>query len=454
MIPVVISTLISTVPIEAIAPIISEHAQPKYSYNEEHFAYLAPDARGAYNLHVDGKCLTHERRAISQFFWEPDGTRLLYLYDEEGAENNHLYRADLNGTCEDLTPYPGVHVEFVSCSASMPNQALIRMNLRDSRYMDSYQIDLGSKEVRPAYQFADHKNNVFVEDDLLPLVCINYLPDGTKSLEVFKDDAWHSLCALDSDDWYPAVLRLSADGQKVIVLTSTNLPAKGIVAIDKETGEHEVLFSHPRLDCLRGYFDPENGKLQAALVRDDILEWHFFDDMFQAEIEGVEKKLCRGEVVLLSRLSGDSKWLLMHRQDDMPVAYYLLDRKAKALELVFQEAPKLIQYQFGKMESFHFQASDGQWIQGYFLRPPIGSPPYPTIVQVHGGPHLRDYWGFSPQSQYFASQGYASLFINYRGSSGFGKRFTMADSQEWGKQVFQDLIDGKHWAEKCGLVDP
>ncbi|QVL56025.1 MAG: S9 family peptidase [Simkaniaceae bacterium] len=454
MFTVFLAASISIVPIENIAPILPDHTQPKYSNNEQHLAYLAPDARGAYNLHVDGKCLTHERRAISHFFWEPNDEHLLYLYDEKGTENHHLFRVNLEGLCEDLTPFPNIHVEFVTLSESVPSQALIMANLRDPRYMDCYQIDLYTKAIHPVLPLVNCINSVFVDENLLPLVCTKFNPDGQKCLEVYENEDWHPLWTLDPDDWYPTIISLSPDKQKVIFLTSTGSPTRSVFAIDLKTGTQELLFSHPRLDCLKSYFNPNDGTLQATLVRDGLLEWHFFDDEFQAEIQGVEKKLCSGEITLLSRLSNDRKWLLRHRQDDSPTAYYLLDRENKDLKLVLQEAPQLLQYRFGKMESFHFEASDGQSIQGYFLRPPHGQPPYPTILQVHGGPHLRDYWGFIPQSQYWANQGYASLFINYRGSSGFGKQFTMSDSEEWGKRVFQDLIDGKHWAEQNGLVDP
>ncbi len=454
MFSIVLAAAISTIPLEEIAPILPDYAQPKYSNNEQFLAYLAPDARGAYNLHVDGKCLTHERRAITNFFWEPDDQHLVYLYNEKGDENDHLYRVDLEGLCEDLTPFPDVHVDFIGINKDCPHHALIKMNLRDPRYLDCYRINLETKELDPILPQVDHRDQVIAGNNLLPRVCINFKPNGEKCLEVYEDGGWRPLWALDPDDWYATVVGLSPDKQKAIVLSSKDLPTRSLFSIDLQTGDSELLFSHPQFDCLKGYFNPKDGKLQAAYVRDGLIEWSFFDDTFQADIQSVEKHFGKGEITLLSRLSQDRKWFLAHRQDDLPTAYYLLDRDTKDLTLALQEAPQLLQYTFGKMESFHFQASDGQPIQAYFLKPPHGQPPYPTIIHVHGGPHLRDTWGFLPQSQYWASQGYASLFINYRASFGFGKQFTMADSGQWGRRVFQDVIDGKHWAEHCGLVDP
>ncbi len=454
MISVFFAAALSMVPLEEIALVLADHAQPKYSQDEEMLAYLAPDKRGAYNLHVDGKCLTHERRTINTFFWEPDGEHLLYLYDANGDENYHLYRTDLYGCSEDLTPYFGVHVEFLGINYQYPDEALIRMNVRDSRYLDCYRLNLKTGELKAVHPQMNHLEQVMSPDLLIPQVALEFLPKGEKNLVVYENEAWHSIWKLDPDDWYVSMGGFYQGKRKVILFSSTGMTTRSLFAVDIKTGARELLFSHPKLDALRAYFHPENGKLQAVLVRDGALEWHFFDPQFQKEIQSIQEILGRGEIQLLSRLSRQRKWFVSHRQDDMPTAYYLFDKERGDLELVLQEAPELLQYAFGKMEPFHFRASDGQIIQGYFLRPPEGEPPYPTLLQPHGGPHVRDVWGFFPQAQYWASQGYASLFINYRGSFGFGKKFMMADYGEWGKRVFQDLIDGKHFGEKQGLIDP
>ncbi len=454
MLAFLLALLMTVLSPEEIAPVLSDYAQPKYSNNEQMLAYLAPDARGAYNLHVDGKCLTHTRRAISSFFWEKDDAHLLYLYDEQGDENHHLYRIDLEGNEEDLTSFSEVHVEFIALDKSCPHQALIQMNLRDPRYKDCYLLDLKTKEIHSILPQMNHRVHVIAGENLKPRVCMNFEPSGKKSLEVYEGEAWRPLWTLDPEDWYADIVSLTPDKRKAIVLSSTGLSARGLYTIDLQTGSRELLFSHPKLDCLKGYLDPTDGKFQAAHVRDGLLEWHFADEKFREDIQTIEKQFGKGEVTLLSRLSKDRKWFVSHRQDDHPTAYYLFDRETREVKLVLQEAPQLLPYTFGNMESFHFQASDGQEIQGYFLKPPCGKPPYPTILQAHGGPHGRDSWGFIPQSQYWATQGYASLFINFRGSSGFGKQFIMADAGEWGKRVSQDLIDGKRWAEKQGWVDP
>jgi dipeptidyl aminopeptidase/acylaminoacyl peptidase len=70
----------------------------------------------------------------------------------------------------------------------------------------------------------------------------------------------------------------------------------------------------------------------------------------------------------------------------------------------------------------------------------------PLVLVVHGGPWARDSYGYSPYAQWLANRGYASLAVNFRGSTGFGKTFTNAGNGEWAGKMHDDLLDAKQWA--------
>jgi dipeptidyl aminopeptidase/acylaminoacyl peptidase len=65
----------------------------------------------------------------------------------------------------------------------------------------------------------------------------------------------------------------------------------------------------------------------------------------------------------------------------------------------------------------------------------------------------RDDWGYDPEAQLFANRGYAVLQVNYRGSTGYGKRFLNAAVKQFAGAMHTDLIDGVEWAVKQGIVD-
>jgi dipeptidyl aminopeptidase/acylaminoacyl peptidase len=95
-------------------------------------------------------------------------------------------------------------------------------------------------------------------------------------------------------------------------------------------------------------------------------------------------------------------------------------------------------------EEIRFKSFDGTPIQGWLMKP-VGWRPgqrYPLILSIHGGPHGMYGWGFNATFQAYAARGYAVLYLNPRGSSGYGQRFADGTLREWGGGDFRDLMIG------------
>ena len=78
----------------------------------------------------------------------------------------------------------------------------------------------------------------------------------------------------------------------------------------------------------------------------------------------------------------------------------------------------------------------------------------PIVINPHGGPWVRDNWGYNPEVQLLASRGYAVLQMNYRGSTGYGRNFWEMSFKQWGKTMQDDITDGVEWLIKKGIADP
>ncbi|PZQ44889.1 MAG: hypothetical protein DI570_28155 [Phenylobacterium zucineum] len=99
-------------------------------------------------------------------------------------------------------------------------------------------------------------------------------------------------------------------------------------------------------------------------------------------------------------------------------------------------------------ESFTFAGWNGETVQG-FVVPPVDLQPgrrYPVVFVIHGGPHgaYDNAWSYLRNPQIWASRGYATVFVNFHGSTGFGEAFAASVQGHWGDRPLEDLQKG--WA--------
>jgi len=107
-------------------------------------------------------------------------------------------------------------------------------------------------------------------------------------------------------------------------------------------------------------------------------------------------------------------------------------------------------------EYVHFKSKDGTPVSGFLYKPleyTVGQK-YPTLLIPHGGPVWAYYAEFSHQAQLYAANGYAVLFPNPRGSSGYGQNYAKAIFADWGNKDFQDDMAMVDFAIEQGIADP
>ena len=164
-----------------------------------------------------------------------------------------------------------------------------------------------------------------------------------------------------------------------------------------------------------------------------------------------------GDRVDLRSVTKDGRLQLVFVSNDRnPGDYYVFDTVAKTAELLVSRSDWLYPEDMAAMRPVTITARDGLVLRGY-LTVPKGSDGknLPMVLRPHGGPiDVRDDWTFQPDVQLLASQGYAVLQLNFRGSAGFGDAFRDAGFRQWGKAMQDDLTDATHWAVKEGIADP
>jgi len=106
------------------------------------------------------------------------------------------------------------------------------------------------------------------------------------------------------------------------------------------------------------------------------------------------------------------------------------------------------------MEAYRYKADDGLSIPAYLTRPDRPQGAAPLVVMVHGGPWVRDHWEWDDLVQLLAAHGYAVFQPQFRGSSGFGKRFEQAGVDQWGLGMQDDITAGVRDLVDRGIADP
>uniref|UniRef100_A0A158P8L1 Prolyl endopeptidase n=1 Tax=Angiostrongylus cantonensis TaxID=6313 RepID=A0A158P8L1_ANGCA len=144
-------------------------------------------------------------------------------------------------------------------------------------------------------------------------------------------------------------------------------------------------------------------------------------------------------------------------------------------EFLFNNRPELKAYKLNNQIGFDFKTRDNMVLQAYLSLPPeislrrpqdvpiadrgyaelgmLPIKPQKLIVNVHGGPKTRDSYGFSPMNAWLTNRGYAVLQVNFRGSTGFGKRLTNAGDGEWSRKMHFDILDSVDFAIAKGITN-
>lgn len=271
------------------------------------------------------------------------------------------------------------------------------------------------------------------------------------------DGKWSQISSSKSNGVRLRVLGSATNGDIYALRDDGKVPA-GFGTLNAANGEFKELFKDAVSD-VSGYVQSVDGSERILGV---------VTEAGEPEVTLVESKhpdaqlytslaaAFPGQFVDFSSATRDGQLIVVSTYSDRnPGELYLYDRKTNKARFLMKNRPWIDPKKMGSMQSISFTARDGRKIHGY-LTIPNGSDGknLPLIVNVHGGPMgPRDNWGYSTEPQMFASRGYATLQINYRGSGGFGKEFQDQAYGQWAQGIMNDIIDGTRHVIAQGQVD-
>jgi dipeptidyl aminopeptidase/acylaminoacyl peptidase len=439
-----------------------ERADPQISPDGTQLGYLAP-LDGVLNVWIrtlgksDDRAVTADKhRGIRNFLWQYDNQHILYTQDMGGDENWRLYQTDIaTKQTKDLTPFEKVRVDIVAYEWSSPGTILVQMNQRDAKVFDVHRIDLKSRKVELDTQNPGDVAN-WQADNALRIRAAQVQTDDGGTIVRVRDDnksPWRELIKWGPDETFGGVNGFSPDNQALWITTSLDVNAARLLEIDLASGKRKVITEDPQFDVSSTINNPKTNALEAVSYTRQRTEYEFIDPKVKADFAVLEK-VRKGDIASVSQDLNDDKWVVGFVVDDAPEYWYLYDRGKQQATLLFSNRPQLEKYKLSAMKPIEFTARDGMKLYGY-LTMPVGveARNLPMVEFVHGGPWGRDQWGFNRYAQWLSNRGYAVLQINFRGSTGYGKKYVNAGDRQWAGTMHTDLLDGKDWVVKQGIAD-
>ncbi len=230
-----------------------------------------------------------------------------------------------------------------------------------------------------------------------------------------------------------------------------------VLSVDLGSGERKPL-AHDALAPPSGFAFDAAHRLVAVEFQPDLPVLQFVepDHPLARALRGLQASFPDEHVRLVDATADEAKMVVRVYSDRDPGRFLLVDVKTMTADPVGEVRPWVKPEELAEMSAFHIPAGDGFRIHGYVTLPraPSAQPP-PMVVMPHGGPNfVRDTWQYDPTARLLASQGFAVLQVNYRGSGGYGLPYQEAGYRHWGDRIIEDIADATRFAIRKGWADP
>jgi dipeptidyl aminopeptidase/acylaminoacyl peptidase len=438
-----------------------ERTAPKLSPDGKRLAWVAPDKKNVLQVWVktigkdDDKVLTADKkRGIRQYFWAEDDKTLLYLQDNDGDENFHVYGVDIDaGTVRDYTPFVGARAQVEAKDQNQPDALLVSINAQNRELFDLYRVALSTGAVTLEAKNPGDLAGWIVDRNLHVVGGGAQTPDGGTEVRLLENGTWKTWLKSGPEDNVD-VLDVTPDGKSLVLESSLGRDTSAVVIRNIADGTEKVVASSPEVDAEDVVINPATHAIESVSFSPGRTNWTVIDPTVKADYEAIAK-LWDGDFAIINRDRADKTWLVSFTSDKAPVRFYTWDRAAKKGTFLFTGRPKLENLTLATMKPVVIKSRDGLDLHSYLTLPPGVEPKnLPMVLFVHGGPWGRDSWGYSGYPQWLANRGYAVLQVNFRASTGYGKKFLHAGDKQWGLKMHDDLLDAVNWAVKQGYADP
>jgi len=401
------------------------------------------------------------------YFWSRDGKYILFVQDKGGNENYNVYAVDPNGSpasgqevpaARNLTDAKDVTAEIYAVPRTDPDAFYVGLNDRDKAWHDLYKVKISTGERTLVRKNTERIVGwTFDLKDQLKLAT-RIADNGDTEILRVDDKGFTKVYSCNVFEGCGPV-RYHKDGQRVYFETNkgSGIDLTQLELFDPATGKEELIESDPlkRVDLGDATFSEVTDDLVATSYIDDRQRVYFKDKSYEADYNLLQKKFPGMEIDFASGTKDEHLWLIDVGSDTDPGDTYLFNRETKNLTLQYHIREKLNRDYLAPMKAIRYKSSDGLEIPAYLTLPKgAEARNLPLVAFPHGGPWARDNWGYDAFAQFWANRGYAVLQPNFRGSTGYGKKFIDAGNKQWGDKMQDDITWGVKYLVSQGIADP
>ncbi|MGH2569015.1 MAG: prolyl oligopeptidase family serine peptidase, partial [Bacteroidota bacterium] len=404
-------------------------------------------------------------RPVTAYFWSHDSKYILYVQDKGGDENYRVYSVDPKGSgdpvpaANDLTPMEKVRATIVSVPKKTPNEILVGLNDRRADLHDVYRLNIATGERTLIRKNEENVAGWLADlDGNLRLGLRINAAGGTDILRVDPDTLVVIYSVTSEETCSP--VRFTPDAKKFYLITNKGdkLDKIQLELFDLATGKTTLVDKDPlnEVDLSNALFSDVTDELLATFYLGDRVRVYPKQKKFGDDWAKMKKALPDGEASLTGTTGDETVWMVVVSSDVDPGSRYLYDTRTGKSELLYRSRPNLPSDQLAPMKPVQYKARDGMTIHAYLTLPKgVPGKNLPTVMVIHGGPWARDTWGYDAEAQFLANRGYAVLQPNFRGSTGYGKKYLNAGNKQWGTGSMQhDITDGVKYLISQGIAEP
>ncbi len=462
-------------------------AKFRVSPNGKHLSALA-EWKGSMNLYViDFETRTPTRitalkeQTIKDYFWA-NSDRLVFSMDFNGNELWGLFAIDRDGAnYKVLVPPLRSTASLVfrytwplDLLPDSPNEILVVNNKNNVDYPDVYRLNIkNGGRVLAALNpgtftqwYTDQKGRIRLAkaEAIDGSTTYYYRNDVNSNWDTiaqfsFKEEGWAPIEPNIRERFTslrPQQQPFGYDDHTLYVSSDIGREVAALYTYDLRTLKLErMLFACPTNDVTLLILSDFLKKPVGVYYETDKPQVFWFHEEKKMIQQFLEAKF-PGFINLIVNASEDQTRIITASYNDRhPVIYSLLSIEDDRLEFEILANNGVINPErLSEVKPIIFAARDGLIIHGYLTLPNNREPRnLPMIVHPHGGPWVRDSWGYNPVIQFLANRGFAILQINFRSSYSYGRKFFHAGDKNWGTTMQTDIIDGINWVVEQGFVD-